>query len=271
MSRRKNTITLTAGILAGALLTTTTGAAVDYVKARLSDQPIYLDGERIECRTYNIADQNYIRLVDLCDTLGVKWHWDSITNSVYLGDRPEPEMPQPATAETVTIPTDGSKFIPHAGDKVLCEDGYIYEITDVSRWENNVFAPGPLPDLPSPTCDWSRFPELELPEPAVRHFSHPEWESLWIRNLYETRRMQYVIYNALGEEPSAWKNGQLLGSVSLSIPDEYESITKTFWPWRETEVTKHVHNIPAANFYVEAWDYYTDGVFQYTRYCIVIH
>jgi len=264
MYKTKNIITLAAGILAGVLLTTTTGAAVDYVKARLSDQPIYLDGERIECRTYNIADQNYIRLVDLCDALGVDWHWDSATNSVYLG-----EQPQPAAAETVTLPTDGSKFIPHVGDKVLCDDGYIYEITDVSRWENNVFAPGPLPELPSPTCDWSRFPEVELPELAVRHFSDAYGETMFIRNLYEMRRMQYVIYNALGEEPSAWKNGQLLGSVTLTIPDEYESITKTFWPWRETEVTKHVHNIPAAHFYVEAWDYYRNGIFQYTRYCLV--
>lgn len=132
MNRRKNIIPLAAGILAGALLTTTTGAAVDYVKARLSNQPIYLDGERIDCRTYNIADQNYIRLVDLCDALGVEWYWDSTTNSVYLGERPQP------TEGTVTLPTDGSKYIPQAGDKILCDDGYIYEITDVSRWENNV-------------------------------------------------------------------------------------------------------------------------------------
>ena len=40
MSRRRNIIPLAIGILTGAILTTTASAAVDYVKARLSDQPI---------------------------------------------------------------------------------------------------------------------------------------------------------------------------------------------------------------------------------------
>lgn len=35
-----------------------------------------------------------------------------------------------------------------------------------------------------------------------------------------------------------------------------------------TEVTKHVENIPRGRFRVEAWDVYSDGIFQYTRYLI---
>ncbi len=264
MNKKNHIIPLAAGILTGAMLTSTAGAAVNYVRAYRSDQPIYLDGKRIDCRTYNIADQNYIRLADLCGALGVGCYWDSATNSVYLGERS-----QPVAKGTVTPPTDGSKYIPKAGDKILCDDGYIYEITDVSRWENNVFSPGPLPDLPSPTCDWSRFPEVELPPVEVRHFSNPGRESIFVRNLYETLRMQYTIYDALGKEPSAWRDGKLLASVSLTISSEDEDFVKASWPWRESDLVALVHGRPNSRFCVEAWDYYVNGVFQYTRYCVV--
>ena len=30
-----------------------------------------------------------------------------------------------------------------------------------------------------------------------------------------------------------------------------------------------VHSRPNSRYYVEAWDYYLNGVFQYTRYCVV--
>ena len=264
MNKKNHIIPLAAGILTGAMLTSTAGAAVNYVKAYRSDQPIYLDGEKIDCRTYNIEDQNYIRLADLCGALGVGCYWDSATNSVYLGKRYQPVM-----AGIVTLPTDGSKYIPKAGDKLLCDDGYIYEITDVSRWENNVFSPDSLPNLPSPTCDWSRFPEVELPPVEVRHFSHPGKESVFVRNLYETRRMQYTIYNTLGQEPSVWRNGKLLASVSLSISPEDEDLVRASWPWCSSDLENLVHSRPNSRFSIEAWDYYSKGIFQYTRYCVV--
>ena len=95
---------------------------------------------------------------------------------------------------TINVPTDDSvKYIPKDGDRVLCDDGFIYEVKDASRYDNNVFAEGPVGELPEPTCDWSLFPELELPAAEVRHFVHEYGDSMFIRNLYETRRMQYTL------------------------------------------------------------------------------
>ena len=112
---------------------------------------------------------------------------------------------------TINVPTDDSvKYIPKDGDRVLCDDGFIYEVKDASRYDNNVFAEGPVGELPEPTCDWSLFPELELPKAEVRHFAHEYGDSMFIRNLYETRRMQYTLYNALATEPSAWQDGKPL-------------------------------------------------------------
>ena len=59
---------------------------------------------------------------------------------------------------------------------------------------------------------------------------------MFIRNLYETRRMEYTIYNALGKEPSAWRSGKPLTTVQLTIRAEDEAYTHSFWPWRDSEL-----------------------------------
>lgn len=264
MIRKNEMALLTTGILLGAALIPTTHAAIQQLTATPSTQKFYVDGKQTQLEAYAINGNNYVKLRDIGKAVGFDVSYNSATNSVYLGTQS-----QSVAKGTVTLPADGSKYIPKTGDKILCDDGYIYEIADVSRWENNVFSPGPLPSLPSPTCDWSRFPKVDLPPVEVRHFSHPGQESVFVRNLYETRRMQYTIYNVLGQEPSAWRNGKLLASVSLTISPEDEDFVKASWPWRASELENLVHSRPNSRFSVEAWDYYINGVFQYTRYCVV--
>lgn len=58
----------------------------------------------------------------------------------------------------------------------------------------------------------------------VRHFG----QNLFIRNLYETRRMQYTVYNVLLQEPTAWRDGELLATVSLNIPADLGDYTGAF-------------------------------------------
>ena len=72
-----------------------------------------------------------------------------------------PEEPKPSG--TVTLPTDGSQYVPKVGDVIPCTDGTLYTIKDVSRWDANMFSEGPLPPLPTPTCAWNSFPAVELP------------------------------------------------------------------------------------------------------------
>ena len=57
--------------------------------------------------------------------------------------------------------------------------------------------------------------------------------------------------------------------MELSIPADLEPYTEAFWPWRASELKDLVHSRPNSRYYVEAWDYYLNGVFQYTRYCVV--
>jgi hypothetical protein len=228
-----------------------------------STQKFYLDGQAIQLEAYGINGYNYVKLGDLCPSLGVALAYDGTTNSVYIGERPAP------AENVVEIPQSAERVVLKEGDKVRCDDGTLYEIKDMSRYDTNVFADGPVGELPIPTCNWDLFPELTLPRAEVRHFSNSAGDTLFIRNLHETRRMQYTIYNALGNEPGAWRGDEPLAAVELSIPADLELYTEAFWPWRASELTDMVHSRPNSQYYVEAWDYYLNGVFQYTRYCVV--
>ena len=35
-----------------------------------------------------------------------------------------------------------------------------------------------------------------------------------------------------------------------------------------TELVDLVHSVPDVRFYVEAWDYFHNGVYMHTRYCV---
>lgn len=176
---------------------------------------------------------------------------------------------------SINVPTDGSRYVPRAGDVIRCEDGTNYTITDVSRYDKNAFASGPVGELPEPTCDWSKLPQPELPAAEVRHFSLENGDYLFIRNLYETRRMLYTLYNAIGINPETWQNGVPVPhpsgnpkvNIYLTIPPDREA--EVFWPWRESEIVDPFNASPCGTYYMECWDVYKDGVFQKTEYDIL--
>ena len=208
-NRGKNLLLMGAGILAGVTLTSATHAATSYLTATRSDCAVYIDGQRTELTAYMINDENYVRLRDIGAKVGFNVYWDGTvqieTDKPYTGVAPE----KPKPSGTVTLPTDGSQFVPKVGDVIPCDDGTLYTIKDVSRWDANMFSEGPLPPLPTPTCDWSSFPAVELPAPEVRHFDRLGADYLFVRNLYETRRMQYTLMNMAGTDPNTSVNGRL--------------------------------------------------------------
>ena len=232
-----------------------------------STNRIFVDGREVQMEAYAIGGNNYVKLRDVGKAVGFNVSWDGSAVQIDSDAPYQDEATQ--VRKIVSLPTDGSKYVPRAGDLIPCDDGTFYEVKDTLRWENNVYAPGGLPELPKPTCDWSAFNSATLPKVEVKHYSDQYGDDLFVRNLYETRRMQYTIYNALGKEPTAWKNGKPLATVELTTPAEYEAYTAKFWPWRESELTDLVHSRPNSRYYVATWDYYHDGSFMSTRYCVL--
>lgn len=269
------------GMVAGTLLVPTAHAAVRQLTATPSAQKVYVDGAPVQMDAYNIGGNNYVKLRDVGEAVGFNVYWDGKSIQIdsdapYTGAGPKRQTT--ATDErgltynadgSINVPQDGSKYIPKEGDVVRCDDGTNYTITNVLRYDDNVFADGPVGPLPTPTCDWSAFPEVEVPKVEVRHFPDQYDDDLFIRNIYETRRMQYTIYNALGKEPGVWRDGKLLASISLTIAPEDDPFVRFSWPWRASDLEDLVHSSPNSHFYVEAWDCYSNGIFQHTRYCVV--
>lgn len=194
-------------------------------------------------------------------------------------DTEEPETPSTTGISknpdgSINLPADGSQYVPQVGDVIRCDDGTNYTITDVSRWDKSMFASGPIGALPEPTCDWSLLEQPELPEMEVRHWQNETGDHLRVRNLYETRRMQYTLYNAIGANPETWENGapklsskgNQLVHINLSIPDDLSY--QMFWPWRASEIVNLFNSLPPGTYSMQAWDVYKDGKFLHTEYQI---
>ncbi|MBO6266994.1 MAG: hypothetical protein J6M06_02055, partial [Synergistaceae bacterium] len=248
------------GILLGtALAAPVAGAAL---MAQVSSQKIVIDGKPAQIEAYSINGNNYAKLRDIGKAVGFHVSYDAASNTVVISTTEPYAADTPVRASrTVVLPTDGSQYVPKVGDRILCNDGTEYEIKDVARWNSS--------PLPTPTCGWNAFQTLTLPEPIVKHYSDKYGDDLFVRNVYEVRRMVYTIYNALGSESNAWRDGNPPATVETVIPPEYEAYTTKFWPWNECNLTDLVHSRPSSRYYVDAYDYYHNNVYMYTRYCFM--
>ena len=266
---------LTCLLLAG--ITTTAYAAG--IMAERSTNRIFVDGKEVQIEAYAIHNNNFMQLRDVGKAVGFNVYWNAADGSVqietgkpYTGEAPT----QTSAAKTVTLPTDGSQYVPQAGDVIRCDDGTDYTIKDVSRWNNNAFSSAPLGELPTATCNWSKLPQPEMPRAEARHFTSGGQDYLFQRNLYETRRMLYTLYNAIGDNPETWQNGAPVRfpsgndkvKINLTIPAEVTP--QSFWPWRSEQITELFNSCPPGTYSLEAWDIYKNGVFQYTEYSIYV-
>ena len=255
------------GIMLGASIAApTVGAALT---AQQSSQKIVVDGKPVQIEAYSINGSNYCKLRDVGKAMNFSVEYDPLTNTVRINSTApyaEDASTQAVSSRIVTLPTNGSQYIPQVGDIILCDDDTEYAIKDTTRWDTNVFQDGPLPSLPTPTCDWSKFPTLTLQSPVAKRYNDKYGDTLFVRNVYEVRRMAYTLYNALGSEPDAWRNGKPLFKIYTEIPLEYKPYTGVFWPWRSSEITDCVHALPNVRYYIDAYDEYKNGIFLNTRY-----
>ena len=248
-----------AGALMGTALAGPASAAVSSLTATPSTQTFYVDGEQVDLEAYVINGRNYVQLRDVGRAADFGVTYDHATNSV-LVDTSSPYTEEPtasAPSGVVAIPQTDEPLRFQEGDKVLCDDGTAYEITDLRLWEE----PEPLP-----AYDQTRFPELELPKAEVRRFQSEHGDNLHIRNLYETRRMEYTLYNAAMNFPELWEGST--PNLNLHLGISAQNAVQMFWPWQEDQLTQVFRSAPGARFEVEAWDVYHNGKYLYTEYNI---
>lgn len=265
---KKTSISFAAGILTGAVMFGGATAIAAGITAEPSRQRIYVDGREVNMTAYSILGNNYVKLRDVGQAVDFGVSYDAATNTVQINTK--------AGYASEAKPASDAQYIPKAGDVIRCTDGTDYTITDVSRYDKNMFASGPVGALPTATCDWGQFPAVELPAAEAKHQVVEGDSYLFLRNLYETRRMQYTLYNAIGSDPQTWKDGKLvlrsdgspLARMQLHITD-YD-MAQSFWPWRESQITDGFHSCPAGLYQMEAWDVFKNGTFLYTEYMVSV-
>ena len=254
------------GILVSAMVLSGGIAYAAGITAERSTNPIIVNGEQVELTAYMIEGNNYFKLRDLGKALGFGVAWDANRKSVII-DTSVSELKDIPKSETGN---------PKAGEIITCSDGYKYEIKDVSKYDNSMFAEGPLGPLPEPTCNWDLMPKAEIPAEEARHFTVGNKEYMFVRNIKESKRMLYTLYNAIGANDETWRDGKPVlfpsgnpkVTVSLKVSDE--SFANSFWPWRSSEIENLFNSCPPGHYEMEAWDVYIDGSFVYTEYKVAV-
>ena len=256
------------GFLLGTVLFGSSSALASGIWAEKSSQNILADGKKINIAAYNINGNNYVKLRDIAQAADFKVWYNAEKGIVEIGsDEPySQDKVKDWQNETVVI-------IPQAGEIITADnDDYRYEIKDISRYSNSMFSMNGK-DLPQLNCDRSLFPKLALPNKESRHFSTKDGEYLFVRNVYEMRRMEYTMYNLISINPQSWQDGKPAlkadGTPLVKIGfDVGAKEVYNFWPFRESELAKLFNEWASGTFELEAWDVYKDGAFQYTEYLV---
>lgn len=146
---------------------------------------------------------------------------------------------------SINIPTDGTQYIPTAGNVIRCDDGTNYPVLRVDSYPDN----GPLPFIAE---EW---PENDLPGREVIRYTDGSGDYLFIRNLYETRRM----LNTLCER----EGGTRPLHIRLTIPENISC--DAFSPWDPERMA--LSDIGRGDtICLEAWDMFKNGVYYKTLY-----
>ena len=251
------------GFLLGTVLFGSSSALASGIWAEKSSQNVLADGKKINIEAYNINGNNYVKLRDIAQAADFKVWYDAEKGIVEI-DSTEPYGQDEATSNIEFISNEETYHIPQAGEIITADnDDYRYEITDVSRYSNSMFSMGKIA-LPKLNCDRNLFPKLALPNRESRHFSTKDGEYLFVRNLYEMRRMEYTMYNFISINPQSWQDGKPAlkadGTPLVKIGfDVGAKEVYNFWPFRESEMAKLFNEWASGTFELEAWDVYKDG------------
>ena len=133
-SRKREVALVAGGVVLGIAIAGPTAHAAEMLTAQRSTQKTYVDGQQVQLEAYSISGNNYVKLRDIGKAVGFSVTYDPLTNTVQINTtEPYTDETPSQSSRTVTLPTDGSKYVPQVGDHILCNDGTDYAITDVRR------------------------------------------------------------------------------------------------------------------------------------------
>ena len=138
MKRMKNVGLVLCGLVLGLSLSTPAAQAVESLKATLSNNRIFVDGQEVQIEAYTIHDNNFMQLRDIGKAVGFNVYWDTNTKTVqietgkpYTGEAPAKDE----AADSAPQPEVTSS----AGDADAMKQD-IVDRTNALRKENGVAA-----------------------------------------------------------------------------------------------------------------------------------
>lgn len=257
------------GFVCGAVLFGMGTALAAGIMATPSTAKIMVDGKAVKIQGYEINGSNYFKLRDIGEKVGfgISWNEPSQTIQIQTDKSYDPNdnvFNAPAVSSgAITVPQSDESFCPEVGTVIQTDNGTTFTVTKQKPRETA---------LPTATCDWSQFPEQDLPKVQVKDFGDG---TVGILNLHETRRMEYTLYNLIGGNDQVWENGttkkyngEPLVKVRLGITPDAIGLNSPMWPWQEEQLKEVFESDPWRTFEVEVWDEYKDGKFLHTEYLL---
>ena len=105
MNRTREIIFMGIGILTGITLCGPAAHAATTISAALSNQPIYVNGQRVSMTAYTIGGNNYVKLRDIGQAVDFGVTYDAATNSVHIDPNSSYQEEVKQVAQTPTTPS----------------------------------------------------------------------------------------------------------------------------------------------------------------------
>jgi len=234
-----------------------------------STHTVVVNGNEIAFDAYNINGYNYFKLKDLGKALDFNVWWDEAEQKVLIDtSKSYEEHVEAELSDNITkIPQSIESFCPAEGTIVEAEVFRNGEFTGEKTTFTITKAKPEEAELPETTCDWSQFPEIELPEAVAKDLGNGR---VVILNLHETKRMQLDLYNCIGSNPETWQNGTIAkyknGMNKVEVSFEILGEPQMMWPYRASDVKKVFDSSPCRTWRVVAYDTYHNGRYLHTAY-----
>lgn len=198
------------GFLCGGLLfagSTSLASAASGIMAELSNQPVYVDGQRVYVTAYQIGGNNYVKLRDIGEVVGFNVYWDGTSVQVesdkpYTGVAPVDQPVQQVPAAPTELTEENVQATIRAL-KSIYPSGTVYPAPYVP---NNPF------DRPYSNCDkcagWAMLcSDAAFGDLPWRRVDRPSWEEIRAGDLVQYDGHVVVVLNKTDEYISVTENG----------------------------------------------------------------
>lgn len=198
------------GFLCGALLFagfTSVASAASGIMAAISNQPVYVDGQRVYMTAYQIGGNNYVKLRDIGEAVGFNVYWDGTSVQVesdkpYTGAAPVGQPTQQVPAVSTELTEENVRAVIRA-----LRDTY----------PTNTPYPAPyVPikpfDRPYSNCDhcagWAMLcSDAAFGDLPYRRIDNPRWEEIRAGDLVQYDGHVMVVLNKTSEYISVTESG----------------------------------------------------------------